>query len=126
MIRSDVVVRIGTDFPSVEMSVSEYLRGETEKKTVYEVWSFGGNPMTKYFESKDPVEIVHWIRKFPSNERYFNVHPRGPNFHSQKRIAHNFIALHHMAVAEDIVKKAFESGSPDGVAKDIIGLMFGR
>lgn len=97
-----------------------------DPKTVYEVWDSLANPMIKYLTSDNPMEIVHWMRTFPSNERHFMVHPRGPDFHSKKRSANNFIALHHMAVAEDIVKRAFEKGSPDGVAKDIIGLMFGR
>jgi hypothetical protein len=110
-IREGFWVRVGS--ASGYMSVQDYLndqRVENEQKITYEVWGFGTGRDVLGFRSDDPVEIVHWLRKFPSN----------------MRTAHNFIALHHMAAAEDIVRKAFKAGSPEGVAKDIIGLMFGH
>ncbi|MEU5196058.1 hypothetical protein AB0G86_18710 [Streptomyces scabiei] len=97
----------------------------SEAKTTYEVWNFRGSGSPELV-SDNPVEIVHWLRERPVEERHFNVHPKGPRFHTGKKIAHDFISIHSNAVADDIVMKAFESGNPDGVAQEVINLVFGR
>jgi hypothetical protein len=90
----------------------------------YEVWNFAGSE--RKFVSDDPVEIVHWIRSHPVEKRYFNVHPKNENFHRDKKIAHDFVSEHRMAAAEDIVKNAFNSGIPEGLAQELNDLFFGR
>ena len=87
----------------------------------FEVWDILGtyNP----FASDDPVVIVHWLRANP--DRIWNVHPSGPNFHNST-IAHDFIWRHRMAVAEDLVKRAFDAGEPQGLAQEIGNLFWGR
>jgi hypothetical protein len=97
------------------------IRGEHD----YEVWCFAGHGEPE-FVSDDPVEIVHWLRSHPVGERNYNVHPSGPGFLTHNKIAHDFISIHKEAVAEDIVRKAFEAGKPEGVAQEIIDLVFGR
>lgn len=96
-----------------------------EEKTTYQIWDFFGNYPPE-FESDDPVEIANWLRARPVNDRRFNVHPVGVGFHGAKRISHDFISLHQEAIAEDIVRKAFERGEPEGVAKEILDLVHGR
>ena len=95
-----------------------------ERKT-YEVWNFAGSGHPA-FASDDPVEVVHWLRSMPPGDRFFNVHPIGRDFHRGKMIAHDFISRYSKAAADDIVKKAFARGEPEGVAQEIIDLMFGR
>lgn len=94
-------------------------------KTNYEVWNFMGSGSPEFI-SDDPIEIVNWLRARPVDDRHFNVHPRGRDFLTEAKISHKFISIHSKAVADDIVRKAFESGNPDGVAKEIIDLVMGR
>lgn len=96
----------------------------SDEKTTYEVWDFAGSE--KKLVSDDPVEIVHWIRNHPVRERYFNVHPKNENFHRGKKIAHDFVFEHRMVTAEDIVKNAFDSGIPEGLAQELNDLFIGR
>lgn len=94
-------------------------------RKTYEVWSFwGGDSLA--FSSDDPVEIVHWLRTHPVDERLYNVHPVGEGFIRDKKISHDFISIHRMAAANDIVKKAFEAGKPEGLAEELNDLFFGR
>lgn len=96
------------------------------EKTMYEVWSISGNPMTRHLISDDPVEIVYFIRKHPVGERWFKVHPRGDGFHQDAKIAYDFVSIHRMAVADDIIRKAFKTRKPEGLAKELNDLFFGR
>lgn len=100
-----------------------------EPRKKYEVWGFLGNTNDPLFASDDPVEVVHWIRKHPAGDRDFNVHPtdgQGREFHRDKRIAFEFVSKHRLAAADDIVKKAFEAGKPEGLAKELDDLFSGR
>lgn len=93
------------------------------EKVIYEVWNFLGSGAPDFI-SEDAVEVVNWLRARPYGDRHFNVHVRGPYFLTGKKISHDFISLHKEAVADDIVRKAFAAGNPEGVAKEIIDLVF--
>jgi hypothetical protein len=95
-----------------------------EKK--YEVWGVLGRGEGPEFTSDDPVEIVRWLRKFPPEERFYMVHPTGRMFHAGKMSASEFISWNGKAAADDIVRRAFKAGNPEGVAQEILDLYFGR
>lgn len=95
------------------------------EKQVYEVWNYAGSGKPELV-SDDPVEIIRWLRERPPHERNFCVHPVGPGFLRRKQLSHVFINEHRLAAAEDIVKRAMDSGSLDGVAKEVMDLCFGR
>lgn len=97
----------------------------SEDKTTYEVWNLLGSGKPELV-SEDPVEIVNWLRSGPNREGVFNVHPVGHGFHRDKKIAHDFIWMHREVMADHIVKEAFKAGDPNGVAQEIIDLVFGR
>lgn len=96
-----------------------------DQKTIYEVWGFAEGDFLE-FTNDDPIRICHWLRQVPRGKRMFNIHPRGPGYHRDKVTAYEFLRKHEEALLHDIIRTAFEKGSPDGVAKDIIDLFYGQ
>lgn len=97
----------------------------SEEKITYEVWGFSGQG-SPALVSDNPLEIVEFLRSFPVAQRHFNVHPLNQYFHNGKLISHDFISKHSRAMAEELVKRAFEAGKPEGLAEELRNLYFGR